>query len=873
MPEARGRGRTHILISAVDTLPLEEDVCRKFGEGRHQAVSATKKRLAVRQADDETWWRGSRTGEGFFWVPAKGDAAALLAAQETPEAKAAAKSAVVATAKPQVEATPVKGEFRAYQQDKGLTQLKLGQLLGLLQAWTSRWVNGELLWPNGTRLSTDDVAAMDERVAEALLVLLGGGSSAEVEAQPMEAEAEAEAEAEVKVEVEGQGQGARLRGLLRGLRETRLLATKAKAKAEETKAKAKAEAKAEETKARAKAVETKAKAKAAETKAKMPELLAEAEVKRKSAAEATAKRNLEAEALHAGSTAAQHKAMEAVSFPQAALPGVTDAAGKAAKIEYVQSGGDMAAALRAGAVAAGVAAGVAVAKAAAHQDLVGQLAAVATRGNLQEVRMALKPWKLKLRPSAYVQIAEPVAMELIDRAEDDGTLIDQLACMLDDGDVLSPFNTPVGLCRSDVRDRIRALLSQKATAARVAALRSYNKSHTPSGRPPTEAQLQLSHAFENPTDFQNWPEPLKQWAIRFGLHLRWLDLVDQPGGLRLRGLLMLNALAGCLELHQPGAEFDVLAKPAVAEFYAHKVPALGTDVAEWLLRSWYWMVNGKLEFMGCRDSAREIAYLLNSLDVRLRHSPAKQGEGAFAPYNIFTSNLLYLRVQPLTETCPRFDILLACRVCASRASERKFEAASTPGAKLESFHGMKEVQLQALQDNPAERLRFVADPANPAHYTPAGGDAKWCAAVQLVPGCPWPLDDETRSRFEEQNSLLSDAGQEACTEEALLLWDEQRTQPAAEDGPEEGDPASCERHYAGDETTLSLPPNCVFETCYAPCLEDPDAPAGLPTTQATGITVLIAGRQHDTRLAEPGAKRQRRAEPEAAAAMAVSPEG
>ena len=109
--------RPHILIDGVKVLPLQEDVCRKPGDHR---ATATKRRLALRQADDGTWWKGSRTGDHFVWTPAKGDAADLLAAQETPEAKAAAKTAVVATTwplAPQAEATPVKLEFRAYQKD------------------------------------------------------------------------------------------------------------------------------------------------------------------------------------------------------------------------------------------------------------------------------------------------------------------------------------------------------------------------------------------------------------------------------------------------------------------------------------------------------------------------------------------------------------------------------------------------------------------------------------------------------------------------------------------------------------------------------------------------------------------------------------
>ena len=151
-------------------------------------------------------------------------------------------------------------------------------------------------------------------------------------------------------------------------------AAEAKAEAEakrksaaEAKAKSKAEARAAKAERKSEA-EAKATS-AAEDKAKRK---SEAEAKATSEAEAKAKRKTDrcdAEACRAGSTRAQHEAMEAVPSPQAALPGVTDAAGKAAKIEYVQSGGDMAAALRAGAVAAGVAAAAAAASKKRAEDV------------------------------------------------------------------------------------------------------------------------------------------------------------------------------------------------------------------------------------------------------------------------------------------------------------------------------------------------------------------------------------------------------------------------------------------------------------------------------------------------------------------------
>ena len=77
------------------------------------------------------------------------------------------------------------------------------------------------------------------------------------------------------------------------------------------------------------------------------------------------------------------------------------------------------------------------------------------------------------------------------------------------------------------------------------------------------------------------------------------------------------------------------------------------------------------------------------------------------------------------------------------------------------------------------------------------------------------LSEETQQRFLDQERLLRDAGPLACSAEALEQWKAQPTQSAPEDGQQKGDPTSHYTHYAGDATTLSLPHNCLFETCYA----------------------------------------------------------
>ena len=117
------------------------------------------------------------------------------------------------------------------------------------------------------------------------------------------------------------------------------------------------------------------------------------------------------EARRAGASKAYLIAMGAVPPSISELPGVTVAAGEAAQIEYEQMSGDMDAALRVGAAAAEVAAAEAVAeaevRAAAHQDLVGQLKDAATRGEVGRERAVVE------RKAAADAAASAAAADLV----------------------------------------------------------------------------------------------------------------------------------------------------------------------------------------------------------------------------------------------------------------------------------------------------------------------------------------------------------------------------------------------------------------------------------------------------------------------------
>ena len=71
----------------------------------------------------------------------------------------------------------------------------------------------------------------------------------------------------------------------------------------------------------------------------------------------------------------------------------------------------------------------------------------------------------------------------------------------------------------------------------------------------------------------------------------------------MRAENVLNTLSGFLSLAVDGKD---VASIAASETYSQQVPAHGVDVREWLLRSWWWEVDGKLRFVGCVQSARQL---------------------------------------------------------------------------------------------------------------------------------------------------------------------------------------------------------------------------------------------------------------------------
>ena len=74
-----------------------------------------------------------------------------------------------------------------------------------------------------------------------------------------------------------------------------------------------------------------------------------------------------------------------------------------------------------------------------------------------------------------------------------------------------------------------------------------------SGQLPSESQVLLNHTFEHPMDWAGWHPWLMQWAMRYGLHLRWRELEALPGGHLLRAQNMLTVLMCLLVLRVPSA--------------------------------------------------------------------------------------------------------------------------------------------------------------------------------------------------------------------------------------------------------------------------------------------------------------------------------
>jgi hypothetical protein len=110
-PTQRAIGMSHtqetILLDGVPTRPLQETVpLSKSATLADRAAGVTKTRLALRCDDAGVWWKAATKGEHFVWGTgprfriSDDDAPALRVAQETPEAKAAAKTAQLAQRAP-----------------------------------------------------------------------------------------------------------------------------------------------------------------------------------------------------------------------------------------------------------------------------------------------------------------------------------------------------------------------------------------------------------------------------------------------------------------------------------------------------------------------------------------------------------------------------------------------------------------------------------------------------------------------------------------------------------------------------------------------------------------------------------------------------
>ena len=170
-----------ILIKNVETYPLEEVLPCVRGRGRGNAPG-TKKRPATRQDDANLWWKTALIAGAYTWQRARGKAADLLATDMTPEAKAAALTAVVA----KVEAgpqrgpeTPLQESLRAYGRRQSLNTMQLGERLGTSQSSVSRFLLGK-------PMAATSVVEMEERVTALLAAEAEaeGEGEAEVEARP-----------------------------------------------------------------------------------------------------------------------------------------------------------------------------------------------------------------------------------------------------------------------------------------------------------------------------------------------------------------------------------------------------------------------------------------------------------------------------------------------------------------------------------------------------------------------------------------------------------------------------------------------------------------------------------------------------------------
>ena len=211
-----------------------------------------------------------------------------------------------------------------------------------------------------------------------------------------------------------------------------------------------------------------------------------------------------------------------------------------------------------------------------------------------------------------------------------------------------------------------------------------------SDQPPlSPSQTLLERTFKDPMDWAGWHPWMMQWAMRLGLHLRWLELKALPGGDLMRAQNMLTVLMCMLVLRVPRADVPEVAFPGNCEVYGQQGPLQGTDIRECPVRGWWWLVGGEVVWLGCRDSARQFSYLLDRFHIHLPHSPPKAGDLDLPHFNIFLNPYVYLAVLQPTETLYKGELCLVRRALASKAAAQKFADASSPDASsatLAAFH-------------------------------------------------------------------------------------------------------------------------------------------------------------------------------------------
>jgi len=199
--------------------------------------------------------------------------------------------------------------------------------------------------------------------------------------------------------------------------------------------------------------------------------------------EARATKAKASEARLAGGTRAYLTAQEEVPPQQASLPGVSDAAGRAAQAEY-QHSGDWDAARRVGTRVGTVAAAEAEAREAMLVRRYAAPAAAAARGDFREAHELLVALhtELSANPSTrarYVAAAEALLAELLPHAEgpitEEGTQA-ALEGLLRDGALLDVR----GL--GDVRAAVAGVLRERALCEAVAAQRNRHFRKRPRGR-------------------------------------------------------------------------------------------------------------------------------------------------------------------------------------------------------------------------------------------------------------------------------------------------------------------------------------------------------------------------------------------------------